>query len=99
MSDPFGVLIPITNRNLGLDVACIWFKTFQHFDVIPLAFEVNGEFTDFVMEVDAVFGELCNGEAMEDFTVVNSGDKAKGDGADGIIEVLLGCQYCEGCLG
>jgi hypothetical protein len=35
---------------------------------------------------------------MEDFTIVNGGDKAEGNGVDSIVEVLLGCQCCEGCL-
>jgi hypothetical protein len=97
--DPLGVSIAIANRNLGLDVAYIWFKTFQHLNVVPLVLEVNGKFTDLVTEVVAVLSELGNGEAMEDFTIVDSGDEAKGNGMDGVIEVLLGCQYCEGCLG
>ena len=99
MSDPLGISIAIANGNLGLDVACIWFKTFWHLDIVPLVLEVNGEFTNFVMEVIAVLSELCNGETVEDFTVVDSGDEAKGDGTDGVIKVLLGCQYYKGCLG
>ena len=84
MSDPFGILIPVTNRNLGLNAACIWFKTLRHLDVVPLVFEVDSE--------------LGDGDTMEDFIVVDGGDEAKGDGVDGIIKVLLGCQCCEGCL-
>ena len=80
-------------------MACIWFKPLQHLNVVPLVLEVDGEFADLVLEVVAVLGELHNGETMEDFTVVDSGDEAKGNGMGSIIEVLLGCQYCEGCLG
>ena len=79
-------------------MACIWFKTFQHLNVVPLVFEVNGEVADFVAEVVAVLSELLDGETVEDFMVVDGGDEAKGDGADGIIEVVLHCQYCKGCL-
>ena len=99
MLDPLGISIAIANGNLGLDMACIWFKTFWHLDVVPLVLKVNGEFIDFVTEVIVVLGELHDGEAMEDFAVVDSGDEAEGDGMDGVIEVLLGCQYCNGCLG
>ena len=31
--------------------------------------------------------------------VVDGGDKAEGNGMNGIIEVFLGHQCCEGCLG
>ena len=84
---------------MGLDAACIRFKTFWHLDIVPLVFEVDGELANFVMEVVAILGELHNGETVEDFTVVDGRDEAEGDGMDGVIEVLLGCQYCKGCLG
>ena len=80
-------------------MAYIWFKTFWHLNVVPLVLEVDGKFADLVTEVIAVLSELGNGEAMEDFTIVDGGDEAEGNGMDGVIEVLLGCQYCEGCLG
>ena len=99
MSDPLGISIAIANRNLGLNVACIWFKTFQHLNIVPLVFEVDGELADFVMEVVAVPSEFFDGEIMKDFMVVDSGDKAEGNGMDSIIEVILHCQYCKGCLG
>ena len=99
MSDPLGISIAIANGNLGLNAACIWFKPLWHLDVVPLVFKVNGEFADFVLEVIAVLSELHDGETVEDFTVVDGGDEAEGDGMDGVIEVLLGCQYCNGCLG
>ena len=97
--DPLGVSIAIANGNLGLDVACIWFKTFWHLDVVPLVLKVDGELTDFVMEVVAILGEFLDGKTVEDFTVVDGGDETKGNGMDGVIEVVLCCQYCEGCLG
>ena len=99
MLDPFGILIPITNRNLGLDAASIWFETFWHLDVVPLVLEVDGELTNLLMEAVAVFSELGYGDAVEDFMVVDGGGKAKGDSMDSVIEVLLGCQCCKGCLG
>ena len=98
MSDPLGISIAIANRNLGLDVACIWFKTLWHLDIVPLVFEVDGELADFVTEVITVLGELLDSETVEDFMVVDSGDEAKGDGTDGIIDIILYCQYCKGCL-
>ena len=98
MSDPLGISIAITNGNLGLDMACIWFKTFQHLNIVPLILEVDGELADFVMEVVAILGELLNGETMKDFAVVDGGDEAEGNGTDSVIEVILHCQYCEGCL-
>ena len=97
--DPFGVSIAITNGNLGLDVACIWFKPIWHLNVVPLVLEVDGELADLMAEVVAVLSEFGDGNTMEDFTVVDGGDEAIGDGIDNIIEVLLGCQCCEGCLG
>ena len=51
-------MVPSTTGNLGVDVACIWFKTFWHLDVVPLILEVNGEFANLLMEVIAVLGEL-----------------------------------------
>ena len=99
MSDPLGVSIAIANGNLGLNVACIWFKTFQHLNVVSLVLEVNGEFANPVAELVAVLRELLDGETVEDFTVVDGRDKTKCNGMDGVIEVLLGCQYCKGCLG
>ena len=99
MSDPLGISIAIANGNLGLGVACIWFKTFWHLDIVPLVLKVDGELTDFVMEVVAILGEFLDGKTMEDFTVVDGGDETKGNGTDGVIEVVLCCQYCEGCLG
>ena len=86
MLDPLGISIAIANGNLGLDVACIWFKTFWHLDIVPLVFKVDGELADFVTEVVAILGELFNGETMEDFMVMDGGDEAEGDGADSIIE-------------
>ena len=80
-------------------MASIQFKTFQHLDIVPLVFEVNGELANLLAEAVAVLSELGYGDAVKDFMVVDSGDMAKGNGMDGVIEVLLGCQCCEGCLG
>ena len=80
--DPLGVSIAIANGNLGLDIACIWFKTFWHLDIVPLVLEVDREFANLMTELIAVLSGLFNGKAVEDFTVVNGGDKAKGDGMD-----------------
>ena len=99
MLDPFGVSIAIATGNLGPNVACIWFKTFWHRNVVPLVLEVDGEFTDPMTELVAVPCELLDGESGEDFVVVDSGDEPEGNGMDGVIEVVLGCQYCKGCLG
>ena len=97
-SDPFGISIPITNGNLGLNIASIQFETFRHLDIVPLIFKVNGEFTDLRMEVVAVFSELGYGDAMEDLSVVNGGDETIGDGVDCIIKAVLCHQCCKGCL-
>ena len=98
MLDPLGISIAIANGNLGLDAACIWFKPLQHLNVVPLVLEVNDELANFATEVIAVPGELLDSEAMEDLVVVNGGDKTEGDGTDSVIEVVLHCQYCKGCL-
>ena len=99
MLDPFGIFIAIANRNLGLNVACIWFKPVQHFNVVPLVLKVNSELANLVAEAVAVLSEFGDGDTMEDFSVVDGGDEATGNGMDNVIEVLLGCQCCEGCLG
>ena len=96
--DPLGISIAIANGNLGLNMACIWSKTHRHFDFVPLVFKVDSELADFVMEVVVVPGKFLDGETVEDFTVVDGGDEAEGDGMDGVIEVVLHRQYCEGCL-
>ena len=98
-SDPFGVSISTTNGNLGVDMACIQFKAFWHLDIVPLVLEVDGEFVNLVMEAVIVLCEFWDSDAEEDFSVMDSGDKAIGDGADHVIEVLLGRQCYEGCLG
>jgi hypothetical protein len=79
-------------------MASIQFETFWHLNIVPLILEIDGELTDLLAEAVAVFSELRYYDPMEDFTVVDSRDEAEGDGTDGIIKVLLGCQCCEGCL-
>ena len=97
--DPFGILISTTNRDLGVDMAYIQLKTIWHFNLVLLVFKVDGKFTDLLMEVIAVLSKLQDGDAVENFIVMDGGDKAKGNGMDSVVEVLLGCQCCEGCLG
>ena len=99
MSDPFGIMVSSTTENLGVDAACIWFETVWHLNLISLIFEINGEFADLLIEAIAVLSELQDGDAVENFMVVDGGDETEGHGMDGIIEVLLGHQCCEGCLG
>jgi hypothetical protein len=58
MSDPLGITVSSITGNLGVDAAYIWFETIWHFDLVVLVFEVNGKFTDLLMEAIAVLSEF-----------------------------------------
>ena len=57
-SDPFGITVSSTIGNMGVNVACIQFKTIQHLDLVSLVLKVNSELANLLTEAIAVLNEL-----------------------------------------
>lgn len=83
--DPLGISISSTNGNLGVDIACIWFETLWHLNVVSLVLKGNSELADLVAEAVAILCELQDGDAMEDFAVVDGGDESIGNSMHSVI--------------
>ena len=98
-SDPLGIAISPSDGNLGVDMACILFKTFWHLNVVPLILEVDCEFANLVAEMVIILCELCDGDAVKDLTVVDGGDESIGNSTISVIEVLPCCEGIESHMG